>query len=243
MMYENERPRPGTRLDTVSLPDVAPINRETSPDGVARHLRALIVTGELRRGDRVPRDDIARALGVSPVPVREAIIALDREGWLRIEPHRGAFVHGVDEHWVSDHYALMGAIYALVAARASERATSDDVAALRLLAKQLAAAPDAEAFDPLNERLMRALISAARSPRLDGARRGALNIVPGNFFAEVQNSMEPQRRAMGRVVRAVAAHDAEVAAATMRELSKTTGRAVVALLEARGVLDADDGRA
>src|SRR3954452_5366241 len=90
--------RVNARLDA-SL-DAGAFSRETSPDAVARYIRSLIVSGTLRHGERVPRDDIARRLGVSPVPVREAIIALDREGWLRIEPHRGAFVHGVDEAWI-----------------------------------------------------------------------------------------------------------------------------------------------
>ena len=94
------------------------IDRPSSGDLVAIHVRTLIFNGELRQGDRVHQDDIARQLGVSRIPVREAIIALDREGWLTITPHRGAFVHGLDEDSLRDHYELLGLVYGLAARRA-----------------------------------------------------------------------------------------------------------------------------
>lgn len=224
---------------SVSAPgvDVDHFVRETSPDAVARYIRALIVEGALRRGDRVPRDEIARSLGVSPIPVREAIVALDREGWLVNEPHRGAFVHGVDERWVTDHYALMGSLYGLVAARASERATDAELAALATTGRALARARTADEFDRINTGATRALIAMAHSPRLEAALRAVTNIVPGNFFAEVDGTMEPQRRAMRATVRAVARRDAEAAAAALRALAGTTGAAVVTLLRRRGVVD------
>lgn len=220
----------------MALPDAAGFRRETSPDAVARYVRALIVSGHLRPGERVPRDEIADRLGVSPVPVREAIIALEGEGWLRIEPHRGAFVHGVDEAWIADHYALMGGVYALLAANACRRATDAELAELGPLGRPLAKATDAATFTDLNDRAMRLLITAARSPRLEAAARAVPNVVPGDFFAEVPDSLEPQRRAMVRTLRAVAARDADTAATVMRGLAGTQAAAVVALLRTRGVL-------
>lgn len=220
----------------MALPDAAGFRRETSPDAVARYVRALVVSGHLQPGERVPRDEIAASLGVSPVPVREAIIALESEGWLRIEPHRGAFVHGVDEAWVTDHYALMGGVYALLAARACRRATDAELAELAPLGRRLAKEHDPDAFTELNDRAMRLLIAAARSPRLEAAARAVPNVVPGDFFAEVPGTLEPQRRAITRTVRAVAARDHDTAAAVMRRLADTQAAAVVALLESRGVL-------
>jgi DNA-binding GntR family transcriptional regulator len=223
----------------MGLPDLAGFSRETSPTAVGRYLRALIVNGTLRRGERVPRDEIARALGVSPVPVREAIIGLDREGWLRIEPHRGAFVHGVDEAWVTDHYQLMGAVYGLVATRATERASGHERAELVELGDELQHANGVAAFDAINERITRTLVAMARSPRLDAALRGIPNIVPGSFFSEVAGTIEPQRAAITATVHAVASGDGERAAATMRTLASRQGAAVVALLRARGVIASD----
>ncbi len=88
---------------------------------MAEHIRRLIFEGSLRQGDHLRQDEIAAELGVSRIPVREAVIALDREGWLMIEPHRGAFVHGLDEDAVRDHYDVFGLIFGLTAQRATVR--------------------------------------------------------------------------------------------------------------------------
>ena len=60
---------------------------------------------------RVPQDAIAQDLGVSRIPVREALIVLEREGWVTNEMHRGAFINALDEPTVHDHYELFGLIY------------------------------------------------------------------------------------------------------------------------------------
>jgi DNA-binding GntR family transcriptional regulator len=64
--------------------------RLSSGDQAALYIRRLIFDGDLRPGTRVPQDEIAQTLGVSRIPVREALIALEREGWVTIELHRGA---------------------------------------------------------------------------------------------------------------------------------------------------------
>jgi len=81
-----------------------PLARRSSGDHAATYIKRLIFDQHLRPGDRVPQDDVAQALGISRIPVREALIALEREGWITIEMHRGAFVNDLDEQAVRDHY-------------------------------------------------------------------------------------------------------------------------------------------
>jgi DNA-binding GntR family transcriptional regulator len=215
---------------------VVKLARPTSGDQVARHIRRLIVDGTLRRGDRVPQDEIAAELGVSRIPVREGIVALDREGWVTLEPHRGAFVHGVDEPWVRDHYDILGELYGLAARRATERGTPDDVTRLNALLKELQGAGDVELFDAVNERLLVHVLAMARAPRIRTALRSVTSVVPGNFFAQVPGAMEAQRRGIAPVVRAVAARDGDRAGDALRTLLARQGSAVVDLLRDRQVL-------
>jgi hypothetical protein len=135
------------------------MDRRSSGDLVAVHIRSLIFNGELRQGDRMRQDEIARRLGVSRIPVREAIIALDREGWLTITPHRGAFVHGLDEDALRDHYELLGLVYGLAARRATERATDDGLKRLRDAQQQLAAADAPDTLHDANDAFLRTLLS------------------------------------------------------------------------------------
>src|SRR6266487_3398227 len=103
------------------LPYDVRLARRSSGDDAAMLIRRMIFDGELRPGERVPQDDVAATLGISRIPVREALIALEREGWVTIEMHRGAFVNEFDEQAVRDHYTLFGLVYGFAARRALER--------------------------------------------------------------------------------------------------------------------------
>lgn len=61
-------------------------------DAIAQQLRAEIVQGRIRVGDRLRQDEIARRYGVSPTPVREALRVLETQGFVTHEPHRGVTV-------------------------------------------------------------------------------------------------------------------------------------------------------
>ena len=97
--------------------------RTSSGDQVALYIRWLIFDGVLPPGTRVPQDEIAQQLGVSRIPVREALIALEREGWVTIQLHRGAFINALNEDDVRDHYELYGRVYGFAARRAIDRSS------------------------------------------------------------------------------------------------------------------------
>lgn len=215
------------------------LGRQTSAAHVARYIRSLVVDGTLRRGDRVPQDEIAAALGVSRIPVREAIVALDREGWVTSEPHRGARVHGVDSQWVHDHYEILGALWALAARHAAERGDDTERAELRARLRAVQQAGDVDDFDAANHALLELVREMARSPRLTAALRAMTSIVPGNFFAQVPGTTEPQRRALAPIVRAIAKRDGDTAARLMQQLLEGVSRRVVTVLADRGALATD----
>ncbi len=64
--------------------------------------------------------EIARALGVSTTPVREALATLQREGLVRLHPQRGAvvFLPSVDD--LREHYEIRAALESLAAAKTAE---------------------------------------------------------------------------------------------------------------------------
>ena len=216
------------------------IDRPSSGDLVAIHVRSLIFNGELRQGDRVHQDEIAKSLGVSRIPVREAIIALDREGWLTITPHRGAFVHGLDEDALRDHYELLGLVYGLAARRAVDRATPEARAQLRRAQEALAAATTPAEVHHTNDVFLRTLLAIARSPRLGRVMRNMSTVVPGNFFELVPGSIAVQQRGAKAIVDAIDAADADGGAAACVNLLTEQGDLVIKLLASRGMFAADN---
>jgi len=65
------------------------VRRESPSDAVLKTLRERILDRHLAGGERLPIDDLARELEVSPTPIREALSALESEGLVVRIPHRG----------------------------------------------------------------------------------------------------------------------------------------------------------
>lgn len=214
------------------------MERRSSGEQVALYIRGLIFDGELRRGDRIPQDQIADALGVSRIPVREAIITLELEGWVTVEPHRGAFVNALDETAVRDHYELYGLILGFAARQATERADAEAMRRLDEITTELPAADTADDVFRLNEEFLAAIFETANSPRLRAVFRAMSGIVPGNFFEMVPGASETQKTGLGKMIAAMQAGEGEQAAEVCLDMMRHHSDAVVHVLQERGIFDA-----
>ncbi len=103
-------------------------------------LRQAIMRGELEPGTRVVIDDVAVRLGVSIIPVREALQRLERERLVEIRPHAGAVVTALSKDDVAEVFALMEGLEAAAAGPAVARASDQDIAALAALLDGIEAA-------------------------------------------------------------------------------------------------------
>ena len=70
-----------------------PVEQRTLGDEAADRLRTAIRSGNLRPGERLVERDLAERLGMSRIPIREAIHRLAEEGLVRKLTHRGTFVY------------------------------------------------------------------------------------------------------------------------------------------------------
>ena len=210
--------------------------RRGSGEDAARYIQRLIFDGHLPPGERVPQDEIARALGISRIPVREALIALERGGWVTIELHRGAFVSVLDEQAVRDHYELYGIVFGLAARRAVARGPAGWHAGLPDLAARLKETRDHTRFHELVLAFNSAVTTAARSPRIDVALRALSGMVPGNFFELVPAAMDVEREGLAAVAAAVDEGDGETAGAAYEQMMRRQADNVVTVFRGRGVL-------
>jgi len=97
---------------------------------VAATLRRAIVLSEFAPGDRLKEPSLAKQFGVSRLPIREAITQLEREGLVRSEPRRGAYVVGVTQQDIADIYECRLALETLAIQRTATRITPEEVAEL-----------------------------------------------------------------------------------------------------------------
>jgi DNA-binding GntR family transcriptional regulator len=197
----------------------------------------MIFDGDLRPGERVPQDDVAAMLGISRIPVREALIALEREGWVTIEMHRGAFVNALDARSVRDHYELFGLVYGFAARKAIERSGPELVDRLRAQVRACDNTDDPVEFGRAASAFQAGLVDAAQSPRVKVLLRAMSALVPGEFFALVPDAMAVWRRGFTAVLRAVRREDGDAAADESLRAMRRIGEKVVAVFAERGLFE------
>ena len=125
-------------------------------------IRQAIVQLRLRPGNLLSEAEVARQLGVSRQPVREAFIKLSENGLVRVLPQRGTFVVKISAKSVTDARFVREAVECAIARRDSEgigKTQLDDLRAI--LAEQRKAARDPETFFVLDEAFHRGLANAA----------------------------------------------------------------------------------
>jgi DNA-binding GntR family transcriptional regulator len=204
MKDSTERAKAGATRETS-------VARRSVAEGVADHIRQLVFFGELRDGQRVPQREIAEKLGVSSVPVREALAALQREGVVTIEPNRGAFVNGLDAGVVKEQFYIFGRIYGLATRVTTERAEPSVVAALSDLAERIAQESDLDALLALSIQFQMLIVDSGGSKRLRALFTPLSRIVPGNFYVSIPGSAEISRRGVAEIVAAIEARQPDAA--------------------------------
>jgi DNA-binding GntR family transcriptional regulator len=227
---------PSSERRTATLPAPSGIpKRRSSGSQASDYIRQLIFEGELRPGERVPQDSIAEVLSVSRIPVREGLIALEREGWVTIELNRGAFVNALDADAVRDSYELLGLVYGFAVRRAMARSGDGLVAELATIERALRATSDPEPFHDLTLRFHNTIVDASRSPRIKVMLRSTTGLVSGNFFEKIPGAIEVERRGSTAIVRALRKGDVDTAVDRYQGMLKRQGDLVVAVFDARGL--------
>ncbi len=156
-----------TRARPVPLPAIG--EARTVQQMVVAELRRSILDGTLAPGQRLRLDEIAASLRVSRVPVREALLQLQAEGFVRYEPHRGAVVVELEPEEIEELYVQRAALEAYAARLGVPRLTEEHFARLRALLtrmRELAVVGDREAFIEPDHEFHFTLYSAAGRDRL-----------------------------------------------------------------------------
>jgi DNA-binding GntR family transcriptional regulator len=101
-------------------------------------IRKLIFSRELKPGERIDEQALARDFGISRTPLREALKVLHNEGLVKLVPRRGCFVAKLSEQDVDEIYDTIGLLEGACAARAAQVATPADIARLQRLTQRMA---------------------------------------------------------------------------------------------------------
>ncbi|MGW2061122.1 GntR family transcriptional regulator [Streptomyces sp. NPDC001937] len=178
------------------------VPRHTLLNAAYDHLRAAILDGSLTPGSRVTVRPLTEQLGLSPTPIKTALAALEREGFLVAVPHRGYFVPEASTDDLLELYELREAVDGIAARRTAAAPDHDQVATqLRtLLSKQREAieANDLQTYGELDLAFHRLIWEGSGSRRLIP--------IAENLVAQVRLGNRLSAQAPGRLPVAIDEH-------------------------------------
>ena len=189
-------------------------------DFVYDSLRDAIWEGRIARGERVREEEVARSLGVSRTPVREALQRLQRRGLLVTGLGRGLIVAELSKREVIELYAMREILEGSAARFAAQHAAGPEIDILYRLQRDLADAPDdALLLVKLNRRFHQAIYDAAHNQYLTqtlDALHDSMALLHSTTFRAPNRRRESDEEHR-RIVAAIERHDAGEAEAIARE--------------------------
>ncbi|MGH9558546.1 MAG: GntR family transcriptional regulator [Bryobacteraceae bacterium] len=185
-------------------------------------VKRRIIRGELGIGQAVSRRKIAGELGMSFLPVSEALLRLELEGLLESRPRAGTRVKIPTREDVRGHYVVREALEVQVARLFVESATAEERGELSRLASSvdvLRARPasDRVLFLTLHEKLHRRIAECARCPRLSEAIENTHALASTWLCVSGPDQPDSQSHRHGQLMKVLVGADPEAAALAMRE--------------------------
>jgi len=146
----------------------ATLGHRTMALAAADEIRRRIMGGEFPDGLQLKQDALAADFGMSRIPIREALVQLESEGFVRILPHRGAQVTELSRAEIHELFELRALLEPRLLQLSAPRLTADDYAVLDRINAEYRA--EIRAMNPgrwgeLNTRLHLHLMSRADQPR------------------------------------------------------------------------------
>lgn len=197
------------------------ISRKTEADDAYATMRRIIRSGELGPGERLVETDLAQRLGLGRNAIRTSLARLEQDGLVERTAFRGARVRVIDEEEAVEILEARGALEGVTASYAAQRASPQDVDALRSIVMQmteLLGAGDLLGMSELNARLHGRIIDIANLPRV---ARLIDDLNAQNVRHQFRTVLAPGRpsqsmREHGAIVAAIASGNATDAEDAMR---------------------------
>lgn len=218
-------------------------------------LRDLILSGDLKPGDRISELSIVDRLGMSRTPIRMALVRLEEEGFLEAIPSGGFSIKAFSERDIYDAIELRGTLEGFAARIAAERGVQASVLAEMkdnlqqfdaLVARPTLTVDDFSEYVEINAQFHALLIRAADSPVLSRQIERALNLpfASPSGFVMVQAILPEARKILiiaqdhhHCVTRAIEARESARAEALMREHARLAHRNLQLALRNQGTRD------
>ena len=166
---KEEKKEKFSSLVSVASYPVNPIQTPTTQELVYKELECAIVTARIKPGERLVAEKLARQMGTSTIPIREAIARLEARNFLTVQPKKGVTVNELSEKSLKEILEIRLLLELPAAQRAAIVATKDTVETIKLLNSQYISAQqknDADRALSVNREFHFTIYSQANMPIL-----------------------------------------------------------------------------
>jgi DNA-binding GntR family transcriptional regulator len=160
---------------------------------VQKELERLIVSGEIRSGERLNEQTLARRFDISRGPIREAMYALERAGLLSTRLNQGFFVREISPEEIAELYDVRAVVYGFICQRLASHIADDELDELESCIRRMDEAIDAKdpaAYYQLNLQFHDASIRFARHER---ARQSYESLINETHLSRQRSLDTPER--------------------------------------------------
>ena len=211
----------------------------TLADQVANRIREAILRGAFPSGESLRQEDLAAQLGVSRMPVREALRQLESEGFVAIYPHRGALVVALSADEVREIYDMRIAIETRLLRLALPNMTEETFREADAILDQIDREHEPTRWSRLNWAFHLTLYAPANRQRMLAVVKG----LHGNVDRYMRIYLAPMKRQQisqeqhRALVDACRRQDTTEALAILEEHLDSASRTLAEYIEKKGVVD------
>jgi DNA-binding GntR family transcriptional regulator len=212
------RPENNSKFDNAVLDELGGI---TKSEKVYEYLKNEILMAAYKPGDRIVIREVSKQLGVSDIPVREAIKKMASEGLLEVKSHSGARVATINIENLEEIFLIRTELETLATLLAAKSATSEEIAKLDKCVRKMDESyekHDVVQYTTYNRKFHQMLYRASHAPLL-------VDMIE-NMYARSERSrtiflLEPERMKISNeehreITEALRNRDEEKAAKVMR---------------------------
>jgi DNA-binding GntR family transcriptional regulator len=227
--------RPSVALEAQFHP--TGVGKQQLSESVASHLREQIISGKLKKGEFLRIDAIAKDLGVSTTPVREGLLLLQSESFVRLMPRRGFVVNSFSRGDLVDLFWAQATVGAELAARAAKKMGKADFAKLQELHaahERAVVSGDTDVAARTGHQFHRTINLAAESPRLALLLGGLTKQLPNRFYASIEGQLQGAVEYHPIIMNAIRMKDAEAVRSLMYRHIISGAEHLIEMLERHG---------
>ena len=230
--------------DGLASADLSPLKRPAPlRESAYEALTQMIIAGRLEPGQHLVEVELARMLGVSRQPVREALQRLHNEGWVDLRPGYGAMVHVPAEDEVDQLLTVRTVLESEAARLASGRAPAEAIAELREMCAtgtRMVKEGDIDGAVRVNAEFHR-YIAEVSGNRFIADFAAQVDCRVRWYYTPVAPARgQASWREHARIISAIADRDSDKAAHVMREHTERTRKAYHENVAAEGRSRPDD---